>query len=97
MITTKRNEVDVTNASMIDRVIGSRLRAERLSQRFDEAKFAERIGVAAERLAAFEAGIARIDARTMVAICQRLNVSPSYFFEPWLEKQSSSSARVAAA
>ena len=75
-------------ASIIDRVIGSRLRAERISRQLAAATFAQNIGVTPERLEAFETGLTRIDARTMVAICARLTVSARYLFEPPIEKPS---------
>ncbi|MCW2285315.1 transcriptional regulator with XRE-family HTH domain [Rhodoblastus acidophilus] len=71
----------MTTTNIIDRAIGSRLRSERLARQFDAPSFAESVGVAPERLEAFETGIERIDARTMVTICKRLNVSIRHFFE----------------
>jgi transcriptional regulator with XRE-family HTH domain len=78
----------VANACIIDRVIGSRLREERISRRLDEATFAQRIGVTPETLEAFEMGLTRIDAHTMVAIHRQLNVDPRHFFAPWIDKRS---------
>ena len=75
-------------ASIIDRVIGIRLRAERLSRQHDAASFARDIGVTPERLEAFETGLARIDAHTMLAICARFDVGARHFFEPRIEKPS---------
>lgn len=75
-------------ASIIDRAIGSRLRAERLERQLDAACFAECVGLTPERLAAFEIGVERIDARAMLAICRQLNVGVGHFFEASLDKLS---------
>ncbi len=69
------------SASIIDRAIGSRLRAERLARHLDAAFFAESVGVTLDRLDAFETGFERIDARTMLEICRRLDVGIRHFFE----------------
>jgi len=71
---------------MIDRAIGSRLRAERMARRLDAAAFAESVGVTPERLEAFETGFARIDAHTMLAICRRLDISVRRLFETQIGK-----------
>lgn len=70
----------MTTTNIIDRAIGSGLRAERLARQLDAPSFAESVGVSPGRLEAFESGIERIDARTMVTICTRLNVSVRHFF-----------------
>ncbi|MCW2276176.1 hypothetical protein GJ654_17825 [Rhodoblastus acidophilus] len=77
-------------ANIIDRTIGSRLRAERLARQLDAPSFAESVGVTPDRLEAFETGFDRIDARTMVEICRRLNIGIRHFFEPWTDTLSSS-------
>jgi DNA-binding Xre family transcriptional regulator len=71
----------VPTASIIDRAIGIRLQAERLARQVDSACFAESVGVTPEKLEAFETGFERIDARTMVEICRRLDVGIRHFFE----------------
>lgn len=68
---------------MIDSVIGSRLSVRRIAAGLDKAMLADRIGVTAQRLAAFEAGEARIDPRSMLALCRVLDLPVGYFFEHW--------------
>jgi transcriptional regulator with XRE-family HTH domain len=84
--------VTLANPGIIDRVIGSRIRAERISRRFDEATFAECVGVTPERLDAFENGLMRVDAPTMVAICKRLDISARHVFAPLVDKPSAAGA-----
>jgi len=68
---------------MIDSVIGSRLSIRRIAAGLDKAALADRIGVTEQRLAAFEAGEARIDPRSMLTLCRVLDLQVGYFFEPW--------------
>jgi hypothetical protein len=48
-----------------------------------------RLGVTEACLLAFEEGSTRIDAATMLKICDTLGLSPNYFFEPWTQKRLS--------
>ncbi|MBB4201086.1 transcriptional regulator with XRE-family HTH domain [Rhodoblastus sphagnicola] len=83
---------------VIDCVIGSRLRTQRLLADLETTTLANQIGVTEQRLEEFEAGVARIDAETMRLICHVLNLQVSYFFAPWTkaEKQSADIYLVAA-
>jgi transcriptional regulator with XRE-family HTH domain len=71
----------MSETSVIDRVIGSRLKIQRVLFCLDKATFAERLGIAEQCVREFEAGLTRIDARTMRSICRILNVEVAYFFE----------------
>ena len=68
------------HATVIDRVIGSRVHQQRMRHGLDVETFAASVGVTTPEIVEYEAGLKRIDARMMFRICQGLRVDVGYFF-----------------
>jgi transcriptional regulator with XRE-family HTH domain len=92
MIATLRQRPNMSKTSVIDRVVGARLRAKRISVGLDRAALANRIGVTEQRIDEFENGATRIGADTMLLVCRALHVKAGYFFEPWTKAKRASDA-----
>ncbi|PPQ34999.1 XRE family transcriptional regulator [Rhodoblastus acidophilus] len=69
----------------------------RLAAGLDQLTFAEQLNTTGQRIREFEAGLARVDPQTMRSICRLLNLSVSYFFEPWMGRSESNVAACSAA
>jgi DNA-binding Xre family transcriptional regulator len=73
--------VDVTTrASSIDMFIGSRVRVRRTSRRMTQQDLSDLLGIDRDNLAAYEAGVERINAKILFQIAKLLDVRPNYFF-----------------
>ncbi len=78
--------------SSIDRIIGAKVREKRIALGLNVVTLANAIGLSEIQLARIEAGLIRIEAKTMLELCKRLHVRPHYFFDGWeiaLHKQHS--------
>ena len=76
-----KSSVDVaTGASSIDMFIGSRVRIKRTSRGMTRHELSELLNIDYDNLAAFEAGVERINAKLLFQIAKLLDVRPDYFF-----------------
>ena len=65
----------------IDRHIGERIRVRRRLLRMSAAEAAAKLGVSEAVLAEFEAGLLRIDVRTLMRLVPLLGVRMRYFYD----------------
>ena len=72
--------VDAARASSIDMFIGSRLRIRRTSRGIPQHELSE-YDIDCDKLAAYEAGVERVNAKLLFQIAKLLDVRPDYFFE----------------
>jgi DNA-binding transcriptional regulator YiaG len=78
-----RSEASVdatTQASSVDMFIGSRVRVKRTSRGMTQQEFSELLDIDCDNLAAYEAGVERINAKLLFQIAKLLDVRPDYFF-----------------
>jgi transcriptional regulator with XRE-family HTH domain len=61
-------------------LIGSRVRAKRISRRISQQEFCQQLGVDSADLNAYEAGDKRINANLLMRVAKLLDVPPVYFF-----------------
>ena len=79
--------VDVaTRASSIDMFIGSRVRIKRTSRGMTQHELSELLNIDYDNLAAYEAGVERINAKLLFQIAKLLDVRPDYFFRGYTEE-----------
>ena len=79
-----KSYVDVpTGASSIDMFIGSRVRIKRTSRGMTRHELSELLNIDYDNLAAFEAGVERINAKLLFQIAKLLDVRPDYFFRDY--------------
>jgi transcriptional regulator with XRE-family HTH domain len=79
--------VDVTTrTSSIDMFIGSRVRIRRTSRGMTQQDLSDLLGVDRDNLAAYEAGVERINAKILSQIARLLDVRPDYFFRGYIEE-----------
>jgi Helix-turn-helix len=72
--------VDAARASSIDMFIGSRVRIRRTSRGIPQHELSELLDIDCDKLAAYEAGVDRINAKLLFQIAKLLDVRPDYFF-----------------
>jgi hypothetical protein len=75
-----------TRTSPVNRWIGSRVRIKRASRGITEHEFTRLSSIDRNDLAAFEAGVKRINANLLFRIAKSLDVRPDYFFRGYVEK-----------
>ena len=79
--------VDVaTRASSIDMFIGSCVRIKRTSRGMTQHELSELLNIDYDNLAAYEAGVERINAKLLFEIAKLLDVRPDYFFRGYTEE-----------
>jgi DNA-binding transcriptional regulator YiaG len=74
--------------SPVDMWIGGRVRIRRTSRGMSQQEFCKLLGMGRNDLAAFEAGVKRINANLLFRIAKSLDVRPDYFFRGYVEEQS---------
>ena len=67
-------------SSPVDAMVGQRLKSKRQALGLSRQKLAERVNLSDEALEAYEAGLNRLRAGTLLEIARALNVPPQYFF-----------------
>jgi transcriptional regulator with XRE-family HTH domain len=67
--------------------IGGRVRSRRTSLGMGQQEFCKLLGIGRNDLAAFEAGVRRINANLLFRIAKSLDVRPDYFFQGYVEEQ----------
>lgn len=72
-------------ANSIDRSIGSRLRAKRVSAGMSQTELAEKLQIDPVDVQAYEDGTKRISALSLLRLAEALGVRPIYFFDPSVE------------
>ena len=80
LVQSKGSVAVATGASSIDMFIGSRIRIKRTSRGVTRHELSELLNLDYENLAAFEAGVQRINAKLLFQIAKLLDVRPDYFF-----------------
>ena len=79
--------VDVTTrASSTEMFIGSRVRAKRTSRGITQQELSELLHSDCDKLAAYEAGVERINAKLLFQIAKLLDVRPDYFFRGYTKE-----------
>jgi ribosome-binding protein aMBF1 (putative translation factor) len=79
--------VDVTPyASPIDMYIGSRVRIRRTSRGMTQKDLSELLDIDCDNLAAYEAGVERVNAKLLFQIAKLLDVRPDYFFRGYTKE-----------
>ena len=81
------NVDSTTRTSPVDMWIGGRVRVRRTSRGMSQQEFCELLGIGRNDLAAFEAGVKRINANLLFRIANWLDVQPDYFFRGYVEEQ----------
>lgn len=76
----------ITRVSPIDMFIGSRVRIRRTSRGMTQQDLSELLDVDYDTLAAYEAGVARINAKLLFQIAKLLDVRPNYFFRGYTQE-----------
>ena len=69
-----------SRTSSIDMFIGSRVRVRRTSRGMTQQDLSDLLGIDRDNLAAYEAGVERINAKILFQIAKLLDVRPDYFF-----------------
>ena len=69
-----------TQASSVDMFIGSRVRVRRTSRGMTQQELSEQLDIDCDNLAAYEAGVERINAKLLFQIAKLLDVRADYFF-----------------
>jgi hypothetical protein len=67
-------------ASSIDMFIGSRVRIKRTSRGMTQQDLSELLDIDRDKLAAYEAGVERFNAKLLFQVAKLLDVRPDYFF-----------------
>jgi len=75
-----------TRASPIDMFIGSCVRIKRTSRGMTQYELSELLDIDCDNLAAYEAGIERINAKLLFQIAKLLDVRPDYFFRGYTKE-----------
>ena len=79
--------VDATSyASSIDMFIGNRIRIKRTSRGMSQQGLGELLDIDCDKLAAYEAGTERINAKLLFQIARLLEVRPDYFFRGYTKE-----------
>jgi transcriptional regulator with XRE-family HTH domain len=75
-----------SRTSSIDMFIGSRVRIRRTSRGMTQQDLSDLLGIDRDNLTAYEAGVERINAKTLFQIAKLLDVRPDYFFRGYTEE-----------
>jgi transcriptional regulator with XRE-family HTH domain len=75
-----------SRTSSIDMFIGSRVRIRRTSRGMTQQDLSELLDIDRDNLAAYEAGVERINAKLLFQIAKLLDVRPDYFFRGYTEE-----------
>jgi transcriptional regulator with XRE-family HTH domain len=75
-----------SRTSSIDMFIGSRVRIRRTSRGMTQHDLSDLLGIDRDNLAAYEAGVERINAKILFQIARLLGVRPDYFFRGYTEE-----------
>lgn len=81
------NPDSATRTSPVDMWIGSRVRIERTSRGMSQQELSKLLGIGRNDLAAFEAGIKRINTNLLFRIAKSLDLRPDYFSRGYVEEQ----------
>jgi transcriptional regulator with XRE-family HTH domain len=76
----------ISRTSSIDVFIGSRVRIRRTSRGMTQQDLSDLLGIDRDNLAAYEAGVERINAKILFQIARLLDVRPDYFFRGYTEE-----------
>lgn len=76
-----RDSSETDCISLVDKVVGSRIRHRRDELRLTRAELAVKVELSIEQLARFEAGSERLGAATFLRISRSLGVRPAYLFD----------------
>jgi transcriptional regulator with XRE-family HTH domain len=77
---------DTSRPSSIDMFVGSRVRIRRTSRGMTQQDLSDLLGIDRDNLAAYEAGVERINAKILFQIAKLLDVRPDYFFRGYTEE-----------
>jgi DNA-binding XRE family transcriptional regulator len=80
------NVDSTTRTSPVDIRIGGRVRIRRTSRGMNQQEFCKLLDIGRSDLAAFEAGLKRINASLLFRIAKSLDVRPDYFFRGYVEE-----------
>jgi DNA-binding transcriptional regulator YiaG len=80
------NVDSTTRTSPVDIWIGGRVRIRRTSRGMNQQEFCKLLGIGRNDLAAFEAGLKRINASLLFRIAKSQDVRPDYFFRGYVEE-----------
>ena len=75
-----------SRTSSIDIFIGRRVRIRRTSRGMTQQDLSDLLGIDRDNLAAYEAGVERVNAKIMFQIAKLLDVRPDYFFRGYTEE-----------
>jgi transcriptional regulator with XRE-family HTH domain len=75
-----------SRTSSIDMFIGSRVRIRRTSRGMTQQDLSKLLDIDRDNLAAYEAGVERVNAKIMFQIAKLLDVRPDYFFRGYTEE-----------
>lgn len=77
-----------------DRLVGTRVRLQRISMGISQTKLAEALGVTFQQVQKYENGSNRISASRLDQIARTLSVQPGFFFEGLVEVRSAATEEV---
>ena len=66
---------DMSEKAMIDRLVGSNIKRERMKAGFTQETFSELIGIGTKSLSAIERGTVGVSLTTLLRICNALSIS----------------------
>ena len=81
MTSTDQNHSDPKSATVVDRVIGERLRAERQRKGLSQSQLAKGVAITFQQIQKYEKGLNRISASRLLEIARFLGVPISVFFK----------------
>ena len=81
MMDEQKDFIYATSKNDIDRIVGHRLRAQRIFCRLSQEALATEIGITFQQLQKYEKGVNRIPASRLYNLSQALNIPVSYFFQ----------------
>ena len=82
-IETTENFIYNSSLQDIDKIVGHRLRAQRIFCRLSQETLATGIGITSQQLQKYEKGTNRIPASRLYCLSQALNIPVSYFFQEY--------------
>jgi transcriptional regulator with XRE-family HTH domain len=81
MTFTDQNRSDPKSATVVDRLIGERLRGERQRKGLSQGDLAKGVGITFQQIQKYEKGLNRVSASRLLEIARFLGVPISVFFK----------------